>query len=92
MRTYKKTSVEKLEVDTVHCNKCGAQCDYTAFKDYASMDVCWGYHSNKDLEKHSWDLCEDCYDEFVATFAVPPGRYEYNMGTGEVTRELEDNE
>ena len=31
-----------------------------------------GYVSGKDLEKHEFDLCEECYDRITASFAVPP--------------------
>lgn len=37
------------------------------------VKVSWGYWSkNKDTQMHEWELCEACYDAFVATFAVPP--------------------
>lgn len=31
----------------------------------------WGYFSEKDMVRHSFILCEDCYDRFVSTFAIP---------------------
>ncbi len=37
-----------------------------------SVDTTWGYFSGKDLEKHEFDLCEECYDRITASFAVPP--------------------
>ena len=27
---------------------------------------------SKDLEKHEFDLCEECYDRITLSFAVPP--------------------
>lgn len=35
-------------------------------------DTTWGYFSGKDLEKHEFDLCEECYDRITLSFAVPP--------------------
>ena len=37
-----------------------------------SVDTTWGYFSGKDLEKHEFDLCEECYDRITLSFAVPP--------------------
>ena len=30
-----------------------------------------GYFSRKDGLRHRFDLCEDCYDKWIHTFAVP---------------------
>ena len=32
----------------------------------------WGYFSKRDGEIHSFLLCEDCYDEMVKKFVIPP--------------------
>ena len=31
----------------------------------------FGYFSKKDGTKHSFDLCEDCYDKMIGEFAIP---------------------
>ena len=31
----------------------------------------WGYFSRKDGEKHSFCLCEKCYDRLRASFLLP---------------------
>ena len=36
-----------------------------------SAENIWGYFSDKDMEVHSLDLCESCYDSWVSGFAVP---------------------
>jgi hypothetical protein len=36
-----------------------------------SADVEFGYFSDKDGTRHRFDLCEDCYDELIASMAVP---------------------
>lgn len=83
MRTFEKKTKEVHEIAQVHCNKCGVRCDFKVHKDHASIDVNWGYHSNKDMEKHCWDLCEDCYDSIVKTFVIPVDTFEY-MFDGDV--------
>ena len=30
-----------------------------------------GYFSEKDGERHSFDLCESCYDDLLRTFRIP---------------------
>ena len=36
--------------------------------------VQWGYFSGKDGESHSFDLCETCYDKWIAAFQIPVER------------------
>ena len=45
--------------------------DFVPFKD---RELCERLRkiSGKDLEKHEFDLCEECYDRITASFAVPP--------------------
>ncbi len=35
------------------------------------VDYTWGYFSNKDGMCHKLDLCEDCYDRFIGSLAIP---------------------
>ena len=37
------------------------------------MHVCkdWGYFSKKDLVRHEFDMCEQCYDKMTAEFQIP---------------------
>ena len=57
------------------CNRCGkeifVQNDIPS-GEVLSVEKQWGYFSdNKDGEIHSFDLCEECYDEFVSGFKHP---------------------
>lgn len=74
-----------VDLATLRCNKCGETIKeaaqqgvdgvvaYTAKESECfSAEVNWGYWSKKDTERHEWELCEGCYDAFVATFAIPP--------------------
>ena len=36
----------------------------------------WGYFSKKDMTRHRFILCEECYDKLIAGFAVPPDEEE----------------
>ena len=56
------------------CNQCGKHFLYK--NDILQEDVLvvhkeWGYFSEKDLQIHSFALCEQCYDRFIHSFAVP---------------------
>ena len=31
----------------------------------------WEYFSEKDLEIHQFDMCEQCYDKMIESFAIP---------------------
>lgn len=66
---------ETKEIKKIICNKCGREI--TAVNGLLSEDVLsvekrWGYFSGKDNRVDRFDLCEDCYDEMVAAFLLPP--------------------
>lgn len=65
---------ETKEVNKIVCNKCGREIPVVngrAEEGVFSVDYTWGYFSEKDGEKHSFDLCEACYDEMLDSFMVP---------------------
>ena len=75
MRQFKMQ--EKKEVEKIICNKCGKEIlvkNGISEEDVLSIQKRWGYFSNKDNEVHEIDLCEECYDKWIATFAIPIGR------------------
>ena len=59
---------ETAVVKDVFCNKCGKEIVNAGVFRVAHR---WGYFSNKDNEVHHFDLCEECYDEMIATFQIP---------------------
>lgn len=72
MRQYQMKRTK--EVNRIICNKCGKEIPVIngrAEEGVFSADCVWGYFSDKDGEKHSFDLCEACYDELLATFEIP---------------------
>ena len=72
MRRYK---MEKQKViDKIFCNKCGKEIPIKgviAQEDVLCVEKRWGYFSKRDNEVHKFDMCEQCYDELVATFQIP---------------------
>lgn len=72
MRQYK---TEEIKVtDTVICNSCKKKIKYQnghSGEGVFSVDYVWEYGSTKDGERHSFDLCEECYDKIVREFAIP---------------------
>ena len=73
MRYYTTIREEKKEPDKVCCNVCGKEIEknrYHEFPDYLHVEKVWGYDSDKDGVKHSFDICEKCYDEFISGFAI----------------------
>ncbi len=71
MRSYFEN--EKKELKTAVCNQCGKELKV---KNGLLMEGCFhgeisfGYFSNKDGIKHSFDLCEECYDKMIRGFAI----------------------
>lgn len=72
MRQYKMQ--ETKETEKIICNKCGKEIavkNGMTEEDVLSIEKRWGYFSDKDNEVHTFDLCESCYDQWIATFAIP---------------------
>ncbi|MCU9612520.1 hypothetical protein OEV98_02945 [Caldibacillus lycopersici] len=72
--------VTEYELLSVTCNKCGKTKQLTGDNDERQWDaeqfqsiICsFGYGSKFDMEKWSFDICEDCLVEFVASFKIKP--------------------
>lgn len=74
MRKMITDKAEVQQIQEVICNRCGKKIRVTAHgteTDVLHVEHCWGYFSGKDGERHTFDLCEQCYDEIVKTFHVP---------------------
>lgn len=58
----------------VQCNLCGKEIvmeNGVFHEDFLTVNKEWGYFSNKDIELHSFRICESCYDKWISTFTVP---------------------
>lgn len=58
----------------VTCNACGKQLKIERgilLEDAFEAKKDWGYFSNKDLERHQFTLCEQCYDNMIEKFVIP---------------------
>lgn len=64
--------VENKDKSATKCNQCGQVIQSTnAYEEYVEVSKSWGYFSNKDLETHSFHLCESCYDDIIKNFIIP---------------------
>lgn len=71
MRKY--TNGEEQVLEVVRCNKCGRDIPHNNHiikEGIFSVDYKWGYFSDKDREIHSFDLCEECYNELIKSFKI----------------------
>ena len=71
MRKYNKNT---NELEAAVCNCCGKSMKIQngmLLEGICSVDTIWGYFSGKDLEKHEFDLCEECFDEITKGFLIP---------------------
>ena len=76
MRQYQiqRTEETRKEVTKIICNQCGKEIPVVngqAQEGVFSVDFAWGYFSEKDGEKHSFELCEECYDALLKGFRIP---------------------
>lgn len=69
----KYRDAEERKLVQVVCNRCGKSLkveDGRLKEGCFSAVAAFGYFSRKDGSVHRFDLCEDCYDEMTAQFAV----------------------
>lgn len=75
MKAISEETVVTETLSALHCNKCGraiGKNDFGYFDDHASFNKTWGYHSPIDGETHDFDICIDCYLEWIHQFQIPP--------------------
>ena len=85
--TVRKIVTEEREITikkSVTCNKCGKTIEPTYANDMVSIYTDFGYESNFDGEKWSFDICDDCLLEIIKTFKhVPDGFFDDNSELSE---------
>ena len=72
MRFYKDK--EKKILEKAFCNCCGRELRMSGHHiSEGVLQVCkdWGYFSKKDLVRHEFDMCEQCYDKMTSQFQIP---------------------
>ncbi|PAD91666.1 hypothetical protein [Shouchella clausii] len=69
---------------TITCNKCGKSADIKEgdysdlhFKreEFPTIELSFGYGSKWDTERWSFNLCEECLESLVESFAHKPDGY-----------------
>lgn len=62
-----------MKLIEMKCNKCGKNIvveNGMAKEGVYNSEYNWGYFSEKDGEKHVFDLCENCYEEMIKEFNI----------------------
>ncbi len=71
----KKYSLKQgKRISKIKCNVCGKELKVEngiVMEGVFSVDYNWGYFSGKDGEMHSFDICEECYDQIMKQFKIP---------------------
>ena len=66
---------EDKKREIIVCNCCGqeiAAADACEKAEFLSVHKTWGYFSKWDGCCHSFDICEDCYEEMIQSWVFPP--------------------
>ncbi len=74
MLQFESVKIDTQCVSNVVCNCCGSQIPLSSsgrLVDYVSVNKTWGYLSPFDGEKHSFELCSDCYKKIISMFEHP---------------------
>lgn len=64
----------RKENGIIVCNCCGKNVEEpekVLKQDFFHGEKAWGYFSEKDGEKQEFDICEECYDKWTASFQIP---------------------
>ena len=79
MRQYHTELRETKELEKIICNKCGKEIVVTRGipqEDVLDIEKQWGYFSEKDGQTDRFDICEDCYEEWIESFLITVTRSE----------------
>lgn len=79
MRQYHTELRETKELEKIICNKCGKEIAVIRGipqEDVLDIEKRWGYFSEKDGQTDRFDICEDCYEEWIESFLIPVTRSE----------------
>ena len=79
MRQYHTELRETKELEKIICNKCGKEIVVTRGipqEDVLDIEKQWGYFSEKDGQTDRFDICEDCYEEWIESVLIPVTRSE----------------
>lgn len=67
------------DTQVLRCYCCGKEIDKIDGRHYVdtlNIDKQWGYFSRKDLERHTFTVCETCYDKWISSFLIPVNKTE----------------
>ncbi len=59
---------------SLYCNSCGKELKVVngiLLEDAFEATKEWGYFSEKDMEVHHFNLCEECYNKLISQFQIP---------------------
>ena len=74
MREYKEKEAKESQLSGVICNQCGKELmvvDGILKEGCFCVNYEFDYFSNKDGYIYSFDLCEECFDQWVKGFKRP---------------------
>ncbi len=66
-----------MKKERKYCNSCGRELktkNGILLEDVLAVQKEWGYFSKKDTMLHTFRICEECYDEWIKGFRIPPKR------------------
>lgn len=71
-----KKVVEVDKITDILCNKCDKsvcpESKNLKWSEGCNIRIGFKYGSNRDGEVHKFDLCDNCYDEFIKSFKHQP--------------------
>jgi hypothetical protein len=74
-KVVKKTNgVNYNDEAPLYCNCCGKTFrveNGIMMEDAFEATKEWGYFSERDMEVHHFNLCEDCYNKMISQFKIP---------------------
>lgn len=65
---------KRMESSPLFCNLCGKSIKIEndiVMEDVLEVTKKWGYFSERDMEVHHFNLCEECYNKLISQFKIP---------------------
>lgn len=80
IETHKEEKIQTVEkIDDIKCNKCGKSLKHhwksmtneNMYYDHLTTKKLWGYMSDHDGEYVDYQICQDCFFEYISSFVIP---------------------
>lgn len=71
IKKFRQKKIQSQRLCAIKCKKEITIKNGIPEEEMLTVEKRWGYFSHKDGELHRFDICEECYDTWIASFQIP---------------------